>query len=135
MLSPPNNRLAPVRSGGGSTQPASSSFEGECNEASIPLALDAQNNVLASIFTGCSDLLLQLLQRADRIVTYRHDDIARAQPLRSSRAILRDFGDDGTFCRIGQRELLAQLSGRLGELEAERIDARRRLRLLRLGRG
>ena len=36
------------------------------------------------------------------LVTYRHDEIARAQPLCSSRAVLRDFGDDGAFCRIGQ---------------------------------
>jgi hypothetical protein len=102
MLSPPNNRLAPVRRGGGSTQPSSSSFEGECNEASIPLALDAQNNILVSVLSSCSNFLLQLLKRSHRLVTYRDDEIAWTQPLCSSRAVLRDFGDDGAFCRIGQ---------------------------------
>ena len=85
------------------------------------------------IFSSRSDLLLQLLQRAHRLVTNRDDEIAGAQALGSSRAVLRDFGDDGALCRIGQRKLLAQFGGRFGELEAERIDALRRLRLLRLG--
>src|ERR1700730_670946 len=75
MLLPLNNRFG---ARGGSTQPASSSFEGECNEASIPLALDAQNNILASVLSSCSDLLLQLLKRSHRLVTYRDDEIARA---------------------------------------------------------
>src|SRR5262249_41479158 len=54
--SPPNNRipqLTPFRT--------SARFEGERNEASIPLSLDAQDDILASILSGRSYLLLQLL--------------------------------------------------------------------------
>src|SRR5205085_8156413 len=76
-LSPPNSPSQQlVRAA--AYQLASPGFEGERNKAGIPLALDTQDNVLATIFPGCGDLLLQLLRRSHRFVTYGNDKIPRA---------------------------------------------------------
>ena len=54
-----------------------------------------------SDFLGGGDFLLELFQPFDCFVTDSGDKIARAEPLDSPRAVLRDFSDHNPFCSLG----------------------------------